>query len=82
MKHFLPVNIGDTEGVLELIYVSQEQVLHSAVLIGALQCACSWDHYHQGKRTCRFSCASYVCWPLQQGFRYTVIGRFTKSPFQ
>lgn len=82
MKHFLPANIGDTERVLELIYVSQEQVLHSAFLIGVLRCACGWDHCHQGKRPCRFSCASGVWWPLQQGFRYTVIGRFTKSPFQ
>lgn len=53
MKHFLPVNIGDTEGVLELIYVSKEQVLHAAFLIGELSFACSWDHYHQGKRICQ-----------------------------
>lgn len=54
MKHFLPVNAGDTERVLELVYVCKEQFLHAAFLIGALSCACSWDRYHQGKRICNF----------------------------
>lgn len=31
MKHFLPVNAGDTERVLELIYVSKGQASHAAL---------------------------------------------------
>jgi len=52
MKHFLPVNMGDTERVLELICVSKAQVLRAAFLIGALSRACSWGRYHRGKGVC------------------------------
>lgn len=57
MKHFLPVNAGDTERVLELIYVSKGQASRAACLIGALSCAWGWDwdHDHQGKPICQLS---------------------------
>lgn len=57
MKHFLPVNAGDRERVLELIYVSKGQASRAACLIGVLSCAWGWDwdRDHQGKLICQLS---------------------------
>ena len=81
MKHFLPVNIGDTERVLELICVSKEEVLHTASLIGTLLCVCKGDRYHQGKAVGQ-SDPCQVCVPTVpwEGLRCTVLWRFTHKP--
>lgn len=85
MKHFLPVNAGDTERGLELIYVSEGQASRAACLIGVLSCAWGWDwdRDHQGKPVSfPWACPCRRRHIGQGGFRYSGIGRFTPSPYQ